>query len=59
MIEMLGSGHELRAAVDAVVGDEKLIGIVSAEIGGTNGVEPALVAAQLNVPLSKIHYLRF
>lgn len=51
MTELLGSGRELRAAVDAVAQGRRVVALCSAEMGGTNGIEPALLAAQLGVPV--------
>jgi DUF917 family protein/N-methylhydantoinase A/oxoprolinase/acetone carboxylase beta subunit len=51
LIEQLGSGGELLAAVKAIAGERRVCGVMSAEIGGMNGIEPIMVAAQLGVPV--------
>jgi DUF917 family protein/N-methylhydantoinase A/oxoprolinase/acetone carboxylase beta subunit len=51
LTERLGSGTELLAAVRAIAGERRVCGVVSAEIGGMNGIEPIMVAAQLGVPV--------
>jgi DUF917 family protein/N-methylhydantoinase A/oxoprolinase/acetone carboxylase beta subunit len=51
LIERLGSGDELLTAVNAVANGRRVCGVVSAEIGGMNGIEPIMVAAQLGVPV--------